>query len=82
MVVSFKSGLETKSWTLFTHLSIWGSILLWIIFLTVYSYVYGVLPIGAEIAGIAYMVFSSPVFYVGLFLVPTTTLIPDLVKKG
>ncbi|CAL8071720.1 unnamed protein product [Orchesella dallaii] len=82
VVVSVKSGLETKSWTMFTHFAIWGSIVLWAIFLSIYSYVYIFLPIGAEIMGIAGLVFSSPVFWVGLLVVPVATLIPDIIFKA
>lgn len=82
VVVSLKSGLETRAWTFFTFLAIFGSILLWILFLMVYSYAYAVLPIGAEICGIGHMVFSTPVFWIGLIVVPATTLLPDLIKKA
>ncbi|CAL8092193.1 unnamed protein product [Orchesella dallaii] len=82
VVVSLKSGLETKSWTIFTHISIWGSILLWFTFLTAYSYVYLILPIGLEMLGIAGLVFSAPIFWLGLVFVPLATLLPDLLFKA
>lgn len=81
IVVSLKSGIETKSWCKFTHISIWGSIICWIVFLTAYSYIYAVLPLGSDITGIAYMVFSTPCFYIGLIFVPVVTLLPDILKK-
>jgi phospholipid-transporting ATPase len=83
VVVSLKAGLETKSWTAFTHLAIWGSIFLWVAFLLAYSQIYKLgLPIGAEIFGIGNMVMSSPVFWVGLFFVPVVTLLPDVIIKA
>ncbi|CAL8085666.1 unnamed protein product [Orchesella dallaii] len=82
VVVSLKSGLETRTWTVFTHFAIWGSILLWFLFLTVYSYAYTFLPIGQEILGIAGLVFTSPVFWVGLLVVPSATLFPDFIWKA
>ncbi|ODM97804.1 Phospholipid-transporting ATPase IA [Orchesella cincta] len=82
IVVSLKSGLETKSWTLFNHIAIWGSILLWFLFLTLYSYAYIYLPIGQEMLGIAGLVFSAPVFWVGLLVVPMATLAPDIIVKS
>jgi phospholipid-transporting ATPase len=80
--VSLKAGLETKSWTIFTHMAIWGSILLWVIFLMLYSLVYRVISVGAEIHGIGFMVMSSPVFWIGLVLIPLATLLPDIIYKA
>ncbi|ODM99038.1 Phospholipid-transporting ATPase IA, partial [Orchesella cincta] len=82
VVVSLKSGLETRTWTFFSHVSIWGSILLWFVFLILYSYAYVYFPVGQEMLGIAGLVFSSPVFWVGLVVVPTATLLPDFVWKA
>ncbi|XP_021953881.1 probable phospholipid-transporting ATPase IA isoform X2 [Folsomia candida] len=82
IVVSLKAGLETKSWTLFTHLAIWGSIVIWVLFLIIYSLVWRTLPIGAEIFGIGFMVFTSPVFWVGVILIPVATLLPDVIMKA
>ena len=82
VVVSIKSGLETKSWTIFSHVAIWGSIIFWGLFLLVYSYAWTFLPIGADVLGIAGMVFSSPVFWAGLVVVPTATLLPDIIRKA
>jgi phospholipid-transporting ATPase len=82
IVVSLKAGMETKSWTLFTHLAIWGSIVLWVVFLVVYSFLWRSLPLGAEMLGIAWMVFSSPVFWIALVLIPITTLLPDILFKA
>ncbi|CAG7734664.1 unnamed protein product [Allacma fusca] len=84
VVVSLKSGLETKSWTVFTHLAIFGSILLWMAFLLFYSQVgrINALPVGKEILGIGNMVVASPIFWLGLVLVPVITLIPDIIFKA
>ena len=39
------------------------------------------LPIGADMAGMATIMYSSPVFWFGLIFVPTTTLLTDFVIR-
>jgi len=77
ITVCLKAGLEISSWTFVTHLTIWGSILAWIIYLLIYSRFWPILPIAAEMAGIDSLLFSSPVFWLGL-VIPFITLFPDL----
>ncbi|XP_045459534.1 probable phospholipid-transporting ATPase IA [Melitaea cinxia] len=77
--VCLKAGLATHSWTWVTHVSIWGSLALWILFILVYSNLYPAILIGAVMRGMDRMVFSSLVFWFGLLLVPVATLLPDLV---
>lgn len=38
VTVCLKAGLITNSWTWLTHCSIWGSILLWFLFMFAYRY--------------------------------------------
>jgi len=83
VVVSLKAGMETRSWTIFTHLAIWGSISVWVLFFICYSLTWRLgFPIGADMSGLAFMVFSSPVFWIGLIVVPLATLLPDLLFKS
>ncbi|CAH2092341.1 unnamed protein product [Euphydryas editha] len=77
--VCLKAGLATHSWTWVTHVAIWGSLALWILFILVYSNLYPVILIGAVMRGMDRMVLSSLVFWFGLLLVPVATLLPDLV---
>ncbi|XP_061378672.1 probable phospholipid-transporting ATPase IA isoform X1 [Danaus plexippus] len=76
--VCLKAGLATHSWTWVTHLSIWGSVALWFLFILIYSNLYPAIGIGAVMRGMDRMVFSSLVFWFGLLLVPAATLLPDL----
>ena len=41
-----KAGLEMDAWTWFSHGSIWGSIVLWFLFLGVYSYWWPTIKVG------------------------------------
>jgi len=78
-VVCLKAGLESDSWTFLTHISIWGSIASWFLFITVYSYFWPTFPVAPEMRGMVNYVFSSPSFWFGLILIPTTALLADFV---
>jgi len=77
-----KAGIEMDAWTWFSHGSIWGSIALWFLFLTIYSYVWPTLPIAANMTGMMYLLISSPVFWFTLLLVPVVTLLYDVCYKA
>ncbi|XP_013175123.1 PREDICTED: probable phospholipid-transporting ATPase IA isoform X4 [Papilio xuthus] len=79
LTVCLKAGLATHSWTWVTHVSIWGSVALWFLFILIYSNVYPVVGVGAVMRGMDRMVFSSLVFWFGLLLIPVAALVPDLV---
>ncbi|TMW45206.1 hypothetical protein DOY81_009713 [Sarcophaga bullata] len=81
VTVCLKAGLSTNSWTWLTHCSIWGSIGLWFIFIVVYSNFWPVFPVAANFLGMERMIFSTPVFWFGLLLVPATTLLSDVIFK-
>ncbi|RVE42848.1 hypothetical protein evm_012497, partial [Chilo suppressalis] len=59
LTVCLKSGLATHSWTCVTHLSIWGSVAMWLLFILVYSNIYPWVMIGSVMRGMDRMVFSS-----------------------
>ncbi|EDS27274.1 phospholipid-transporting ATPase 1 [Culex quinquefasciatus] len=73
VTVCLKAGLVTNSWTWLTHCSIWGSMVL--------CNIWPALPVGAVFTGMDDMIFSSPAFWLGLFLIPITALLPDVVVK-
>nr|CAD7426833.1 unnamed protein product [Timema monikensis] len=79
--VCLKAGLITNAWTWLTHLAIWGSIAMWFLFLVMYSNFWPTIPLGAVMTGMDRMVYSSPVFWLGLILIPFTTLIADVSYK-
>lgn len=81
VTVCLKAGLECHCWTFPLQLAIWGSIGGWFAFLVIYSRVWPTLPMASEMRGIATMVFSTPVFWTGLVLIPLTTLLPDITWK-
>ncbi|KAM9578823.1 phospholipid-transporting ATPase IA isoform 4-T4 [Guaruba guarouba] len=81
LTVCLKAGLETSYWTLFSHIAIWGSIALWIVFFGIYSSLWPVIPMAPDMSGEAAMMFSSGVFWMGLLCIPMTALLLDVVYK-
>ncbi|KAH8401387.1 hypothetical protein KR009_005099 [Drosophila setifemur] len=81
VTVCLKAGLITNSWTWLTHLAIWGSIVLWFVFLLVYSHVWPLFNFASNFQGMDVQLLSTPVFYFGLVLVPVTTLLVDVICK-
>lgn len=81
ITVCLKAGLETSYWTLFSHIAIWGSILLWIVFFGFYSTLWPAIPLAPDMSGEANMMFSSGVFWMGLLFIPVTSLLLDVVYK-
>ncbi|VDO05952.1 unnamed protein product [Rodentolepis nana] len=81
LTVCLKAGLEHTAWTLFSHFAIWGSIVLWFLFLIVYSHLYPTFPIGPEMVAMDAACFRSAVFWLLLIVVPVIALTRDFVWK-
>ncbi|XP_077871790.1 phospholipid-transporting ATPase IB-like isoform X5 [Ictidomys tridecemlineatus] len=81
VTVCLKAGLETTSWNRFSHVAIWGSIISWILFFSVYSFFWPIFSVAPEMTGQINMVLSCPHFWMGFLLVPTTCLIQNFFWK-
>ncbi|CAL8355989.1 unnamed protein product [Merluccius merluccius] len=81
ITVCLKAGLETSSWTMFSHIAIWGSIGLWVVFFGIYSSLWPLIPLAPDMSGEADMMFSSGVFWTGLVFIPITSLVFDVAYK-
>ncbi|XP_022055094.1 phospholipid-transporting ATPase IA isoform X2 [Acanthochromis polyacanthus] len=81
ITVCLKAGLETSSWTMFSHIAIWGSIGLWVVFFIIYSSLWPLIPLAPDMSGEADMMFKSGVFWMGLFFIPVTSLVFDVAYK-
>ncbi|KAJ8407670.1 hypothetical protein AAFF_G00275270 [Aldrovandia affinis] len=81
ITVCLKAGLETSSWTMFSHIAIWGSIGLWVVFFAIYSSLWPLISLAPDMSGEADMMFSSGVFWMGLFFIPITSLVFDVLYK-
>ncbi|XP_039669932.1 phospholipid-transporting ATPase IA isoform X3 [Perca fluviatilis] len=81
ITVCLKAGLETSSWTMFSHIAIWGSIGLWVVFFIIYSSLWPLIPLAPDMSGEATMMFCSGVFWTGLVFIPVTSLVFDVAYK-
>uniref|UniRef100_A0A665UWK8 Phospholipid-transporting ATPase n=1 Tax=Echeneis naucrates TaxID=173247 RepID=A0A665UWK8_ECHNA len=76
VTVCLKAGMETTAWTRFSHLAVWGSMVLWMVFFAVYSAIWPIIPIAPDMLGQA-STLSCWHFWLGLVLVPTACLLKD-----
>uniref|UniRef100_A0AAV2L9T4 Phospholipid-transporting ATPase n=1 Tax=Knipowitschia caucasica TaxID=637954 RepID=A0AAV2L9T4_KNICA len=77
VTVCLKAGMETTAWTRFSHLAVWGSMILWMLFFAVYSAIWPKIPIAPDMLGQAGRVMQCWHFWLGLVLVPTACLLKD-----
>jgi hypothetical protein len=55
----------------------------WYLFISIYSYAWVVgTNLGPEMAGMVEVVFTSPMFYLSVLLVPAIALAPDVILKS
>ncbi|KAK0417961.1 hypothetical protein QR680_013300 [Steinernema hermaphroditum] len=80
--VCLKALLECDSWTWVIALFSIGSFVLWFIMFAIYAWIWPTLPLGADMSGMAHIMMSSSSFWFAFLLIPTTTLITDVVLKG
>merc|ERR1712032_1565832 len=72
-----KAGMEMDAWTLPCHLAIW------FLFLVLYSHLWPAqMFVASNMPYMFELMFSSPVFWFCLGLVPTVTLLADVVYKA
>ncbi|KAH0516117.1 Phospholipid-transporting ATPase IA [Microtus ochrogaster] len=65
----------------FSHIAIWGSIALWVVFFGIYSSLWPSFPMAPDMSGEAAMLFSSGVFWMGLLSIPVASLLLDVLCK-
>uniref|UniRef100_A0A673GE54 Phospholipid-transporting ATPase n=1 Tax=Sinocyclocheilus rhinocerous TaxID=307959 RepID=A0A673GE54_9TELE len=72
---------DVSSLASFSHIAIWGSIGLWVVFFGIYSSLWPLIPLAPDMSGEADMMFSSGVFWMGLIFIPITSLVFDVAYK-
>ncbi|KAM5180149.1 phospholipid-transporting ATPase IB isoform 2-T2 [Mantella aurantiaca] len=82
VTVCLKAGLETTAWTKFSHLAVWGSMLMWLVFFAAYSAIWPIIPIAPDMLGQVWMILKNGYFWLGLLLVPTACLIRDVAWRA
>uniref|UniRef100_A0A2K6TD01 Phospholipid-transporting ATPase n=1 Tax=Saimiri boliviensis boliviensis TaxID=39432 RepID=A0A2K6TD01_SAIBB len=73
--------IKLKPFICFSHIAIWGSIALWVVFFGIYSSLWPAVPMAPDMSGEAAMLFSSGVFWMGLLFIPVASLLLDVVYK-
>eukprot|EP01063_Lacrimia_lanifica_P020111 TRINITY_DN27471_c0_g1_i1.p1 TRINITY_DN27471_c0_g1~~TRINITY_DN27471_c0_g1_i1.p1 ORF type:complete len:1378 (+),score=457.58 TRINITY_DN27471_c0_g1_i1:174-4307(+) len=77
-VVTLKSALITTSWTWVNHLTTWGSVFMWYVFLLVYGHAWtSPLGIGPEWYRIYEIIFADPKHYFVVIITVSTALFRD-----
>ncbi|CAO2829122.1 unnamed protein product [Amaranthus hypochondriacus] len=82
ITVNLRLLLYCNTITSLHHISVWGSIISWFIFIFGYS---GIMSNGDRQENIYYVIFvlmTTPYFYLALFLVPVVALIGDFLYQG
>ena len=82
LTVCLKAGMETNAWNWIIHLSIWGSIVLWYLYLTLTSFFWPTLPFSADMTGMIVMLSKTPFFWMCMLMVPFCTLLPDIILQS
>eukprot|EP01112_Ceratiomyxa_fruticulosa_P018559 TRINITY_DN5957_c0_g1_i1.p1 TRINITY_DN5957_c0_g1~~TRINITY_DN5957_c0_g1_i1.p1 ORF type:complete len:433 (-),score=66.09 TRINITY_DN5957_c0_g1_i1:155-1453(-) len=83
IIVNLKLGLETRYWTWINHLAVWGSILIYIIWLIVFGVFFSVptVDVGSDIYFSIFHLALTPLFYLSVILVALLCLWRDISWK-
>jgi phospholipid-transporting ATPase len=76
-----KAALITNLWTKYTVLAIPGSLVVWLIYIPIYATVAPKLGFSTEWAGVLPRLYSSPVFWLMVFVLPVLCLLRDIAWK-
>lgn len=81
ITVTLKLGLETRFWTWVNHFTVWGSIIVYAIWLMVYGVFYEGTSMGSELYRVVFELYLSPYYYFSIIMVPTICLFRDFTWK-
>ncbi|CAG8742916.1 15273_t:CDS:2, partial [Racocetra persica] len=76
-----KAALITDLWTKYTYIAIPGSFVFWMVFIFVYGMIAPRFRVSEEYDGVIPRLFTSPIFYLFVLLVPVICLLRDYVWK-
>lgn len=79
VIVIFKSFLHIKNWSKLVICFTFGTAILWFPVLFVYNFSSTDLPVNPDMTGMGTMLFSSPTFWIGMLLIPSTVLLMDVI---
>ncbi|KAF2078368.1 hypothetical protein CYY_000352 [Polysphondylium violaceum] len=83
LTVNIKLALETRYWTWINHVAIWGSIVIYFMWLVIFGKFWEVdsLDVGSDLYSIIYHLGTSAVFYFSILIVPVIALWRDFTWK-
>eukprot|EP00043_Microstomoeca_roanoka_P004522 m.50266 g.50266 ORF g.50266 m.50266 type:complete len:1089 (-) comp12533_c0_seq3:442-3708(-) len=79
--VTLKAALVTSSWTIYNHIAVWGSALIWLIFTFAYFELWAIphVTVAAEVYGVdRYMYRSAPIWF-SFIIIPAMALFRDYI---
>ncbi|XP_038076236.1 phospholipid-transporting ATPase ID-like isoform X3 [Patiria miniata] len=84
VVVNLKIALDTAYWNIITHIVIWASVIMYLIFIFLFysEPVYSAFQTIFTYVGVPVMMFRLPAFYFSLILVVTILLLPLMGKRA
>lgn len=62
------------------HVTVWGSIIVWFLYVVVYSHFWPAFPVAVEMVGQEVSLYRSFTFYYLFILAPFVATLPDLLK--
>jgi len=81
ITVTLKLGLETRYWTWINHFVMWGSIIVYACWLMVYGVFFAGTSIGSDIYQVVFELYTTPLYYFTIIMVPIICLFRDLTWK-
>ncbi|KAL6053235.1 P-type phospholipid transporter, variant 2 [Balamuthia mandrillaris] len=83
LVVTGKLALETRSWTWLHHTALWGSLLVYFVFLVVWHSIDALhfASLGDDVYFVIYRLLEQPMFYLATFLIVVVALLRDFTWK-
>lgn len=81
ITVALKALIEMNYWNLMVLLLTLGSMVLWILFLMMYCNLWPNIKFAEFMVGMDQYLFSSPMFYLQLIIVPIAALLRDIICK-
>lgn len=81
IVVTLKLGLETRYWTWVNHFTMWGSIIVYAIWLMVYGVFFDGTSMGADLYRSVFMLYRAPEYYLVIVFVVVLCLWRDVTWK-
>lgn len=81
LTVTYKFSMNVNSWKWHTKASVIFSVLIWLIFLIVYSNLLSVMSLSGavEIYGLGVQLFQRPIFWLFVLLTPLAANLPDMI---